>query len=686
MSSSSMSLYHNACIFTCDPDCDGIELKHRLLFYTWFTVDSHGIIDRIGDGVPPADLFVDNIDNSSKINNNNNPVAVVRNRIIDCKGKFILPGLHDTHCHLYGVAHLVKVADLCHVSSIDRFIDILKTKLAAIGGPSAVRSFLEGSQWDQDEIGRLPTRYDLDQVSTEVPIICMRRCWHILVCNSKALEMCNVVTVNGIISSNVDVDIEGIDVDQNGRPTGILRENACKLLGDLLKIEDTWEEKLSFLGATLLALPKRGVVSVQSNDTAICAISDAWKVYTQLLHNDDCGDSGTLPVRVCWTSDGEIFQSQSVSTEDVIPAEKLGVISKETTASNTAGNTDDFLHHERAKLFLDGGLGASTAALFEDYMDEPTGNRGIINITDKQIEDSFIRAKAADLRIEAHAIGDRAFDTIFTKFENGTPGTGPGDTYLPGPSITHCQILNPNLLTRMATFYTKHHGKQNPLFTNIQPQFSKSDLPIIVPKLGTERAKTSYVWKTLQDSAKTIICGGSDAPVEELCPFTGIALAMRNPLHNTKENLDFADALAMYTKNASENGRFRDGSRCEQTAKKFSGCLTVGSVADFVILDFCSSSRIVDSSSPLLESQKQLLEEYILERTLNNAAVENAETGNTKIGTKVEVFRTYLAGKVVYDAEEDAVSMCADSTIPSRHDLFMPGRSGRPLWRCPCCN
>ena len=103
-----------------------------------------------------------------------------------------------------------------------------------------VSTYLEGVQWDQEEMGRYPNRFDLDSVTKDFPIITYRRCWHIVCVNSKALEICNINENNA--------GEEGVDIDETtGQPTGVLRENAIGLLSNLMKMEDSKDEKLKYV-------------------------------------------------------------------------------------------------------------------------------------------------------------------------------------------------------------------------------------------------------------------------------------------------------------------------------------------------------------------------------------------------------------------------------------------------------
>ena len=92
--------------------------------------------------------------------------------LISGNDKLVLPGLWDAHCHAYAVGHMAKVADLSHSTSIEDMQERLRKKLSDMN--NEVSTYLEGVQWDQEEMGRYPNRFDLDSVTKDFPIITYR--------------------------------------------------------------------------------------------------------------------------------------------------------------------------------------------------------------------------------------------------------------------------------------------------------------------------------------------------------------------------------------------------------------------------------------------------------------------------------------------------------------------------------
>lgn len=234
-----------------------------------------------------------------------------------------------------------------------------------------------------------------------------------------------------------------------------------------------------------------------------------------------------------------------------------------------AVHTSGLLSCDRAKLWTDGGLGASTAAMLEPYADDPE-NSGVLQLTPENIDEALRKVKAHGFRVEAHAIGDRAATCLLDAFENHL---APEDR----PVLTHCQILNNSLIDRMA---------RTGVIANVQPQFVPSDLPIVKNRLGadTERFHRSYPWRTLLRKGIRL-AGGSDAPVEAPAPLVGMADAMEHVLHES-ERLSLAEALEIYTSGAAFAARAED----------FLGRLEPGFQADFILLSHRGSATALTAA------------------------------------------------------------------------------------------
>lgn len=521
------------------------------------------------------------------------PSAIRSERQHDLLGRVVFPGLWDSHIHVYGVGTQLSSVDLEGCASITELQDRTRQHLQLHGHAT----YLQGSGWDQALMGRIPTCEDLDACVGDVPAIFYRRCFHVCVLNSAALVAC------GITAATADVDGGVVDRRPDGTPTGVLREAAMDvLLSPLLDVEVPTQLKKDRLWAGLQACVQRGITAVQTNDCKdIGNISDAYDVYHAL------DDEKALPCRVFLTVGWKDVGSPGIPTAG---------------SANSSGR----LSCDRAKIWTDGALGASTAALLEPYSDADDGNVGVLQMTPQEIDTAIQKVKFHGFRVEAHAIGDRAAKHLLQSFERHLES---GDR----PVLTHCQILTEDLVAQMARSGT---------IANIQPQFVPSDLHVVRARLGEgERLRWSYAWKTLL-SRGVALAGGSDAPVEAPAPLVGMADAMDHVLHD-HERLSFAEALEMYTRGAAFAARAEDRL----------GGFEQGMGADFVVLDYTGPVGTISSAD------------------LRSARVE----------------QVYVQGREVFSVTGmDGVlppptPYVAGTTVAGKAGLLQHWRRGR----CPCC-
>ena len=617
-------LLHSANIVTCNEF--KLKTKATLSYYRWLVCSrgSNGIVIDIG---------------TDSTNGEKARLAQWKEKIplqqqISGKDKLVIPGLWDAHCHAYMLGHMaMKVADLSHSASIEDMQNRLRKRLSDFN--NKVSTYLEGVQWDQEEMGRFPNRSDLDSVTTEFPVITHRRCWHVVCVNSKALEICGI--------DNSKVGEEGVDVDEKtGEPTGVLRENAIELLSKLLKMEDSKVEKLKFSLDAFQTFARNGIVGIQTNDSAtLTQISDAWEVYTEVMrkrlelnseHAEDVHEPiAPLPCRVFLTNEYSELRPEN-NRNNKVP--------KPPTSAHP-----NWLSSQRTKLILDGALGPSTAAVSEPYSDDPTHqNKGMLSMSNDQIKEAFNLANKANYRLEAHAIGDAAFENLLTGLENYE--------HCSRPVVTHCQITNPKLLERIKKYNEAEPNADkigsSPLIANIQPQFCKSDLPIVLKRLGQDRVqKYCYIWKKLQDDFGCVLAGGSDAPVEPPHSLQGLKDLMKNVIHgNGEEDLTFPEALAAYTSNAA----YAAGDGFEDKM----GRLSIGYTADFVLTDI-EGWEIPRDEDVVMESKLEDMSKHVMQ--------------------------TFVGGVCVFDHEKIDYST-SQSILTGPNG---PGKTGRPLWSCPCC-
>ncbi len=455
---------------------------------------------------------------------------------IDLHQKLVLPGLMDAHLHVYYTGLMERYLQLERPKSI---AELLNKLTDYIDQYEEKEGWVVGFGWDQDymEDKRYPTRYDLDQIEKERPIILYRGCWHVSVVNSKALE------ILGITADTPDPEGGSIDRDENGKPTGILRETALEVITPYTEIKEK-ETKKQILEIMLQKCLSVGLTTVQTNDYK------AWELYSELE------EEGKLPLRVY------LVPSQEEILDNTFPSPQT---------------RKGLLYVDRVKLFADGSLGGQTAALREPYVD--TDEIGQLIYSQKDLNEKVMIAKEKGYRLEVHGIGDLAAEYILNAFDAA------GLTKADRPIITHCQVLGKDLIDRM---------KKMGVIASIQPPFVTTDSQWVEQKLGeTERLKYAYAWKTLIENG-IYVAGGSDAPIESPAPLPGLhsAIFRHNPqgkVWKSEECLTFNEALKIYT----------EGGAYAIKEEKSLGRLEKGYKADFIVVD-----KDVSSNPELLKETK----------------------------------------------------------------------------------
>ena len=261
---------------------------------------------------------------------------------------------------------------------------------------------------------------------------------------------------------------------------------------------------------------KYGITSVQTDDLEMAGgVEGVFDLYESLESR------GKMPMRIAqqWHLRGEEGLAEFI----------------ENGGCSRGGK---FFRSGPLKIHVDGTLGARTAALREEYSDDP-GNRGVYAHSQETLNRLVKRAQEAGMQVAFYAIGDGAIERCLNAVE-AARGAANSDIR---HRIVHCQIGAQDLFARMTELG---------VMADIQPAFATSDWPIVVPRLDTDRARWSYAWKSMFN------CGiplgaGSDAPTEN--PFVGIRAAiLRQDLNNEPEHgwmpvqrLDRVETFEMYT-------------------------------------------------------------------------------------------------------------------------------------------
>jgi predicted amidohydrolase YtcJ len=453
-----------------------------------------------------------------------------KTEVIDLHGAFAMPGFNDAHVHLASAGHEKLTIDLVGVKSLAE----MQERIAAGAKSASPGSWLRGRGWDHTlwASKQLPTRQKLDAVTGDHPSVFTRVDGHIAVANSKALELA------GITAKTPDPSGGKIDRDAAGEPTGIVRETAVDLVYNKVP-PPSHDERRHALELALRDAAAYGVTSVQDYSTW-----DDFLVYEELERE------GKLPVRI----------SEWLTFLDPLP------VLEEQRAHHSAD--DPMLHTGFLKGFMDGSLGSRTAALKAPYTDDP-GNSGIPQFDQATLDRMTVERARAGFQIGFHAIGDRAVSMALNAF-SAAEAAVPRSAQLRF-RIEHDQVVDPADFARY---------KQLSVIASMQPCHLLTDMNWAEDRIGPQRAKTSYAWKTFWDQG-TVLPFGTDYPVEPIAPFRGLYAAVtRKNEAGTKtyfpeQALTINQALYAYT----------EASAYAQFAEQKKGRLVSGQLADLVVLD-----------------------------------------------------------------------------------------------------
>lgn len=480
-------------------------------------------------------------------------------RKIDLHGAFVMPGFNDAHTHIAFAGQQKLSLDLDNIPSLAAMQD----KIKAYSESLPADAWITGGGWDHTKwvSKTLPTRQDLDAFTGDHPAYIERTDGHIAVVNTAALKAA------GITGKTPTPSGSKIDLDATGEPTGIIRETAALALIQAHVPRPDIARRRQALTLALDDALAHGVTSVQD-------LSD-WDDFLAL---EAMEHDGQLHVRVSeWLTFGD----------------PLATLNEHRRHHD---HDDPLLHTGMLKGFMDGSLGSRTAALAAPYSDEPK-NSGIPRYDQQALNKLAIERAQAGFQLGFHAIGDRANTMALDAFtvakaermklmQQMLPDQGKkaGVKTLDGtlsvslsisdPSryrIEHAQVLLPGDFDRFAKLH---------IIASMQPSHLLTDMAWAGDRLGPERVKYAYAWKSFLNHG-VLLAFGTDYPVESINPFRGLysAVTRQNEAgtqtFQPQEKLTLGEALFAYTQ----------GSAFAENAERLKGQLAPGFLADFIILD-----------------------------------------------------------------------------------------------------
>ncbi|SDQ42694.1 amidohydrolase [Virgibacillus salinus] len=450
---------------------------------------------------------------------------------VNLKGKTMLPGFVDSHMHIIGHGEKLLHLDLSQMKSPEEVKEALLNRTANLSeGEWLVGEGWNENQWDNPE---MISKRELDEVCPNNPMMLTRVCRHALLANSKAMDM-------SYINDQTPDPQGGIIVrDENGDTTGLFLDTAQELIKQAMP--DVSQKYLQqIIKIAVDDLLSKGLVGGHSEDLYYYGgFLKTYKAFLNAINGTNIKFKAHLLVH------HEVM-------EDMIK-ENLGYL-----------DGAEYIELGAVKIFADGALGGRTAWLTQVYKDDP-GNYGVAIHNSEYLEKIIQSAREHGLPIAVHAIGDKAVDEITKLIKKYPLQNGARDR------IIHGQILNEFSLKMLQDL---------PVAVDIQPTFVSSDFPWAVDRLGKDRIKLAYAWKTMLESG--VLCAGSsDAPIEDANPLQGIQAAVLRKsyydgeVYQPEEQLSLFESVRLYTV----------GSASAITQEDKRGLILVGYTADFTILE-----------------------------------------------------------------------------------------------------
>ena len=390
-------------------------------------------------------------------------------RVVDLAGKTVVPGLTDSHCHIFGIGEREMNLNLEGANKLEDFLARVKERAARtergkwITGRGWIETFWQPSQF--------PNRGDLDKIAPDNPVFLTRADGHAAIANSAALNMAK-------IDKNTPNPFGGeiLKDKQSGEPTGMLLDHAQELVAkNIPKPTEAEREQAFLLGV------KREI------ELGWCQIQNAGSDLADIMPMRNAFKAGKVKLRI-------------------YNAVYLGLASPPLFLEGPILNAYDHHFTQRTiKVVFDGALGSRGAALLEPYADAAETS-GYLTQKESELQPMFEQALEKGVQVETHAIGDRANRIILDLYERALKFVPPEKRKIREPRwrVEHAQILSPQDIPRFAKLG---------VIPSMQPSHAISDLFFAPSRLGKERLAGAYAWQSLIKSG-AIIPGGSDAPVE----------------------------------------------------------------------------------------------------------------------------------------------------------------------------
>jgi predicted amidohydrolase YtcJ len=460
-------------------------------------------------------------------------------RVIDLHGATVVPGIVDAHAHLLGLGNMLSQVNVAGSASYQEVIDRVKAWAKDV----KPGQWIVGRGWDQNRWSprEFPTHEALSRAFPQNPVVLERIDGHAVLGNAKAMELAHVSATTREPSGGRIVRLA------SGAPSGVFVDNATGLIAGAIPPSSTADTRKAILAAI-----------AECNRWGLTGVHDPGEDATTIAIYEDLAKAGNYNLRnyVMLSDPGDPSSSAALDNPYLRRGPQSALY-------------DGHLWTRAIKLYADGALGSRGAALLAPYSDDPT-NSGLLVSPPAHIEAWAESALRRGFQVNVHAIGDRGNRIVLDAFETALKAVPKADHRF---RIEHAQVVSPQDIPRFAKLG---------VIPSMQATHQTSDMPWAESRVGPERIRGAYAWRSLLNTG-VVIPNGTDFPVEEVNPLLTFHAAVTRQSPSNMPAGGWYPDQKMTREEALQSMTIWPAYAGFQ--ESMLGSITPGKYADFVVLD-----------------------------------------------------------------------------------------------------